>query len=100
MDYSEDTLVEKPAIELFTELGGRIKQNSPYENTFVLSLTNGRVAYIPVREAAEAVLDLPLEEFIDPVKYRSHYGATITTEIGPDGGEIVVEKTLELISRV
>jgi neutral ceramidase len=86
--------------EPFSELGRRIGQGSPFENTFVLSLTNGSIAYIPVREAAEAVLDLSLEEFIDPVKHRNHYGATITTEIGPSGGDIFVQETLGLIASV
>jgi hypothetical protein len=86
--------------ELFSALGTEIKQHSPYENTFVLSLTNGRIAYVPVREAAEAVLELPLEEFTDPVKHRRHYGATITTEIGPDGGDVMVQETLQLIESI
>ncbi len=86
--------------ELFNELGTEIKTRSPYEHTYVLSCTNGGVGYIPVREAAEAVLNMPLEEFTDPVKHRRHYGATITTEIGPAGGEIVVEETLAMIGAV
>ena len=93
-----DVVLAANSGELFSELGRRIRQGSPFENTFVLSATNGRVAYIPVRSAAEAVLDLPLEEFTDPVKHRNHYGATISTEIGPDGGDIVVDTTLDLIS--
>ena len=83
--------------ELFNELGRQIKAQSPYEHTFVLSVTNGWVAYIPTREAAEAVLDFPLEEFVDPVKHRRHYGATITTELGPSAGEMIVAETLRLI---
>jgi hypothetical protein len=86
--------------ELFNELGTEIKQRSPFDHTFVLSLTNGRIAYIPTRDAAEAVLDLPLEEFADPVKHRNHYGATITTDLGPSAGEMVVEETLRLIDSV
>jgi len=86
--------------ELFNELGSQIKRNSPVANTFVLSITNGSIAYIPTREAAEAVLNMPLEEFTDPVKHRRHYGATITTEIGPAGGEMVVAETLRLIDQV
>jgi len=83
--------------ELFSGLGMEIKKRSPYEYTYVLSVTNGGVGYIPIREAAEAVLKMPLREFIDPVKHRRHYGATTTTEIGPAGGEIVVDETLRLI---
>lgn len=86
--------------ELFSELGMEIKQRSPFKHTFILSVTNGSIGYIPTRQAAEAVLDLPLEEFTDPVKYRRHYGATITTEVGPAAGEIVVAETLRLIQSV
>jgi hypothetical protein len=83
--------------ELFNELGSQIKAQSPYDHTFVLSVTNGSLAYLPTREAAEAVLDFPLEEFVDPVKHRRHYGATITTDVGPSAGEMVVAETLRLI---
>jgi neutral ceramidase len=86
--------------ELFSDLGMQIKARSPYEHTYILTLTNGCSAYIPTRDAAEAVLDLPIEEFTDPVKHRRHYGATITTEIGPTGGEMVVDETLRLIGQV
>jgi hypothetical protein len=92
-------LAANPA-EPFSELGSRIKQSSPFEHTFVLSLTNGSIAYIPTRDAAEAVLDLPLEEFTDPVKHRNHYGATTTTEVGPGGGDVFVSETLGLIDAV
>jgi neutral ceramidase len=83
--------------ELYHSLGVEIKQKSPVKNTFVLGCTNDWIGYLPVREAAEAVLDLPLEEFVDPVKHRQHYGATVTTEAGPGAGEAVVAETLHLI---
>ena len=95
-----DIIVAANPGELFMELGMQIKAGSPYEHTFVLSLTNGSIGYLPTREAAEAVLSLPLEEFVDPVKYRNHYGATITTEAGPSAGEMLVAETLRLIDRV
>jgi hypothetical protein len=85
--------------ELFNELGRQIKTESPYDHTFILSVTNGRIGYIPTREAAEVALELPLEDFVDPVKYRKLYGATITTEVGPDAGEMVVAETLHLIKK-
>jgi neutral ceramidase len=86
--------------ELFVELGLELKRRSPYAHTFVLSLTNGSIMYLPTRDAAEAVLHLPLEEFVDPVAYRNQYGATITTEAGPAAGEILVDATLRLIEQV
>ena len=63
----------------------------------VISLTNDRIGYIATRESIEAVLDLPLEEFVNPVKSRRHYGATRTNNLGPSAGEMVVEETLRLI---
>lgn len=83
--------------ELFNELGMEIKARSPHRHTFVLSVCNNWMGYVPTRDAAEAVLDLPLQEFVDPVKHRRHYGATTTTEVGPDAGEMVVDETLRLI---
>jgi neutral ceramidase len=86
--------------ELYNELGRQIKQKSPIEKTFILSLTNDRVGYIPTREAIEAVSDLSLEEFIDPVKHRNHYGATTSNTLGPSAGEMIVAETLRLIDVV
>jgi len=85
--------------EPFNELGSQIKAGSPYPHTYVMALTNGSLAYIPTRDAAEAVLKMPLEEFTDPVKHRRLYGATITTEVGPAAGEMLVDETLRLIER-
>jgi hypothetical protein len=86
--------------EMFHGLGLEIKQHSPIPHTFVLSCTNDWVSYFPVREAAEAVLDLRLKEFTDPVKHRRHYGATVTTEVGPKAGEQIVAETLRLIQQL
>lgn len=84
--------------ELFHELGMRIKRSSPAPATYVLGLTNDWMGYLPTPDAALAVLDLPIEEFTDTVKYRQHYGATTTTEVGPYAGEMVVEEILHLIN--
>jgi hypothetical protein len=86
--------------ELFNELGRQVKMESQFEHTFVLSITNGSISYIPTREEAMPALELPLEDFVDPVKYRRLYGATITTEVGPGAGEMVVAETLRLIASV
>jgi hypothetical protein len=83
--------------ELYHSLGMEIKQSSPVQHTFVLGITNDWVSYFPSRDAAEAVLNLPLEEFTNPVKHRQHYGATVTTEVGPGAGEMVVAEALRLI---
>jgi neutral ceramidase len=83
--------------EFFHELGMQVKQASPVKSTYVLGLTNDWMGYLPTRDAAEAVLDLPLEEFTNTVKYRQHYGATVTTEVGPQAGEMVRNELLRLI---
>jgi hypothetical protein len=38
-------------VELFTEFGTRVKDASPYRDTFVVSLANGWHGYVPTREA-------------------------------------------------
>lgn len=98
MRVNDIVLAANPG-ELFNELGMQIKARSPHPHTYVAAITNNWIGYIPTREAAEAVLGLPLREFVDPVKHRRHYGATITTEVGPAAGEIVVEETLRLIGQ-
>jgi neutral ceramidase len=86
--------------ELYSGLGMQIKKQSPVDQTFVLNLTNGRIGYIPTRDAIEAVLDLPLEEFVDPVKHRRYYGATSSNRLGPGAGEMLVAETVRLIGQV
>ncbi|RAV19694.1 hypothetical protein DQG23_19750 [Paenibacillus contaminans] len=47
---SRIALLTNPA-ELFVELGLEIKQASPYDYTFLATLTNGLAGYVPTREA-------------------------------------------------
>ena len=56
VDFNNDIILAANPGELYHELGRQIKKGSPVEKTFVLSLTNDRVGYIPTREAIEAVL--------------------------------------------
>jgi hypothetical protein len=86
--------------ELFSGLGMDIKARSPIKHPFALSITNNWMGYIPTRDAAEAVLAFPLEEFLDSVKHRRHYGATTTTEVGPTAGEMMVAETLKLLDSI
>jgi hypothetical protein len=37
--------------ELFTEIGMRIKRESPFRQTCILGLANGSLGYVPTREA-------------------------------------------------
>jgi len=96
MRINDIALAANPG-ELFSGLGMDIKAGSPIKHTFVLSITNNWMGYIPTRDAAEAVLGFDLPEFLNPVKHRRHYGATTTTEVGPTAGEMLVAETLKLI---
>jgi len=72
--------------ELFCELGLRIKRDSPFPRTFVTSLTNGEVGYIPTRRAFE-------EGGYETIPARS-------SPLAPGAGEMVAEAALELLHRV
>lgn len=37
--------------EMFTDTGKFLKENSPFENTMVLALANGKTNYVPIKEA-------------------------------------------------
>ncbi len=95
-----DILLATNPGELFSGLGMQIKRQSPAARTLVLSITNNWMGYIPTRDAAEAVLSMPLAEFLDSVKNRRHYGATTTTKVGPAAGEMVVAETLRLANQL
>ena len=85
--------------ELFNQLGRRIKEGSPYKNTFVLSETTA-VGYIPPREAYEEVSGMSLREVIDPEMGWWAYGATYTCYVAPGTGEKIVEESLSLIEEL
>ena len=66
--------------ELFVELSRRIQKNSPYPYTFVVTLANDTIGYIPTREAFR----------------QGGYEPTSAT-FAPGGGEQLVEKAIELL---
>ncbi|HAH86921.1 MAG TPA: hypothetical protein DCL60_06070 [Armatimonadetes bacterium] len=69
--------------ELFTEIGMRIKAESPFAHTYLLGLANGHVGYIPTRVAI-------------------HLGGyeVDTRSMDDMTEELVVAKSLELLRRV
>ena len=69
--------------ELFTELGLDIQKKSPFPYTFIVTLANDSVGYIPTRAAYE----------------QGSYEPT-STRLAPGAGELMVEKALELLSRL
>ena len=39
--------------ELFTEIGMRVKSESPFQHTYIIGLANGDVGYVPTRKAIQ-----------------------------------------------
>ena len=69
--------------ELFLDYGLRIKAQSPAEQTFLVQLACDRGAYLPTRKALAG----------------GSYGSALTeAPVGPDGGDVLVKRTVELIS--
>ena len=68
--------------ELFHEYGQRIKARARAEQVFVIQLADGCGGYLPTRAA---------------VAGGSYSSKPASTVCGPDGGDALVERTLELI---
>lgn len=69
--------------ELFTEIGLRIKAESPFRHTYILGLANGCVGYVPTRRAIR-------EGGYEPE----------TRKLDDSAEEIVVEQSLALLQKV
>lgn len=79
-----DIVMATNPFELYLDFGMRMKARSPAIQTFLIQLSNGSYGYLP--------------------PYRSTLGGSYGAEpastlIGPEGGQELVEKTLELINR-
>jgi len=71
--------------ELFLDYGLRIKARSKAELTFLAQLTCGRGGYLPTRKSVAG----------------GGYGASVTDGlVGPDGGDALVERSVELINEL
>ncbi len=69
--------------ELFTEIGMRIKEQSPFAHTYILGLANGYIGYVPTRDAVE------------------QGGYEVDTRcVGDDAEDIIVEHSLKLLDMV
>ncbi len=69
--------------ELFLDYGLRIKARSRAEQTFVVQLACDMVGYLPTRKAVAG----------------AGYGATVSSNpVGPEGGDLLVETTIERIN--
>jgi hypothetical protein len=69
--------------ELFLDYGLRIKARSSAHQTFVVQLACGRGAYLPTGKAIRG----------------QSYGAMLSeAPVGPEGGDVLVERTVALIN--
>lgn len=69
--------------ELFTEIGLRIKAESPFLHTYIIGLANGEIGYVPTRKAIS----------------EGGY-AVETREVSDEAEEIVVSQSLALLEQV
>ncbi|NQT16242.1 MAG: hypothetical protein HQ582_26020, partial [Planctomycetes bacterium] len=69
--------------ELFAEVGLRVKEQSPFEHTFVAGYTNGQVGYAPTADAYER------EAYED-----------VLTSLAPEWQAIYERKALEILRRL
>lgn len=78
-----DVALATNPFELFLDYGLRIKARSVAEQTFIAQLACDRGAYLPTTKAVEG----------------GSYGAGLSeAPVGPEGGEVLVERTVELIN--
>jgi hypothetical protein len=79
-----DAVICTNQFELFTDFGIRIKGRSKAEQTFVVQLV-GPGTYLPTARAVRG----------------GHYSAIVhSSHVGPEGGQVLVDKTVELIDAV
>ena len=78
-----DVAMATNPFELFLDFGLRIKARSAALQTFVVQLAAGCLGYVPTAKAVAA----------------KSYGAEVASNrVGPEGGQVLVEKTLECIA--
>jgi hypothetical protein len=70
--------------EIFTELGLEIKKRSPFRHTLVVESLGESLGYIPTRKAY----------------VEGGYQPAVGTRVAPGSGEMIVEKSLELLEEV
>ena len=79
-----DRAIASNEFELYTDYGVQMKARSPGLQTFVIQLA-GPGTYLPTERAAR----------------HGGYGAVIqSTQIGPEGGQVLVEKTVQILKNL
>ena len=80
-----DVAIATNEFELFTDFGVQMKARSPAVQTFLIQLAAGSYGYLPTERAVRG----------------GHYSAVIqSSRIGPDGGEVLVERTVEVMNEL
>ena len=80
-----DTVFATNPFELFLDYGHRIRARSPAVQTLCVQLAAGSEWYLPTERAMSA----------------GGYGAeAMSNKVGPEGGQMLVERTLALISQM
>jgi len=69
--------------KLFLDYGVQMQGRSKAVQTFVLQLTNGSASYLPTERA---------------VKGGSYSAIVASNRVGPEGGQVLVERSVELIN--
>ncbi len=82
--------------ELFSQLGRRMRELSPFATTLVLAYTNDYLGYLPSAAEFDLVNSVPLEEVLDQDRYRWAYGIT-NTNLERGEGERVVDAGAEVL---
>ncbi|MCL2519292.1 MAG: hypothetical protein FWF15_12085, partial [Oscillospiraceae bacterium] len=80
-----DTVIVTNPFELFQDFGMCIKARSPANQTLVTQLSCGYLGYLPTEYS---------------VPGGGYSAGVYNGYIGPDGGDVMVEKTLEFINRL
>ncbi len=81
--------------ELFLDYGVRIKARSPALQNFLVQIACGYDGYLPTAKAMGAKLH---EADRTRPGFSGNYGAGVASNlVGPEGGQVLVERTLELI---
>ena len=82
--------------ELFSQLGRRMRELSPFGTTLVLAYTNDYLGYLPSAQEFDLVNRVPLEEVLDQDRYRWAYGIT-NTNLERGEGERVVDAGADVL---
>jgi hypothetical protein len=80
-----DIVIANNPFELYLDYGERIKARSSATQTFIVQLSNGGYGYLPTSRSIAG----------------GAYGAVpASTQVGPEGGQELVDSTLQMIDEV